>query len=143
MNEFLKGRILPETYKIVYERFLPCVASSKTYKREMNIRMQDPLDNSELYSISDEAFTLLGLENYWDRWMDQCKDGMPRQRVGTRRMKEVLSDVEPKYTCGGHVYSDEKKKRNMEKDGIWKATKGTTNSSILFVKIGEGMGSCS
>ena len=73
----------------------------------MKLRMQQKDNNTELFTKSDEAFTLLLLENYWDRWMDiyRKSDGSPKQRVGCQKNKVVDSDVKPKYTSGGNIYS--------------------------------------
>jgi hypothetical protein len=109
LSEVLEGRKLQETYSLVYSKFLPRIASARNYKEEMRARLEDPNNNSELFTHSDEAFTLVVLENYWDRWIDECKDGMPRARIGSRRKKEVKSNVEPKYTSGGLIYDDGKR----------------------------------
>ena len=122
LAEFLQGRSLTATYSIVYGKFIPCISSSKVYKQEIRERLLDKNDNSELFSMSDEAFTLLLLENYFDRWMDiyTKEGGVPRRKIGSRRKKEVDSDVKPKYTSGGVVYNARKeaKGKGWKNDGI-------------------------
>jgi hypothetical protein len=120
--EVLEGRKLQEMYSSVCSKFLLPIASTRNYKEEMRARLEDPNNNSELFTHSDEAFTLVVLENYWDRWIDKCKDGMPRAWIGSRRKKEMKSKVEPKYTSGGLIYNDGKRENpGKGKDGQRKA----------------------
>jgi len=85
-------------------------------QEQMRARLEDPNNNSELFTHSDEAFTLVVLENYWDRWIDECKDGMPRPQIESRRKKEVKLNIEPKYTSGGIIY-DGGKRQNPGRKG--------------------------
>lgn len=97
-----------ELYKIVYESFIPAVATTDFYKQHLKVRMSNLTDNRELFTVSDEAFTLLLLENYYDRWMDIfMKFGAePPPNRGSKK-KVFQSKVKPKYTRGGNVYSGE------------------------------------
>ena len=122
LQEYLQGRKLTSVYMIVYDKFIPCIASSKFYKESVRERLLDKNNNSELFTQSDEAFTLLVLENYFHRWMDIYKkeDGIPRRRVGSRKKKQPDSEVKPKYTSGGLVYKNSKdvKGKGWQDDGI-------------------------
>ena len=108
LEEYLEGRTLPSAYRIVYEMFIPSIASSETFKMQMGQRMRNEKDTRELYTKSDEAFTLLLLENYYDRWMDiyQNHGGRPPVNRGSRK-KCFESKVRPKYTAGGNVYDEQ------------------------------------
>ena len=110
IGEYLRGRSQTHTYSIVYGKFIPCIASTKVYKEKIRERILEKDDNTELFTKSDEAFTLLLLENYYDRWMDIYKHngGITRRKLGSRRKKEVQSEVKPKYTSGGVVYNSRK-----------------------------------
>jgi len=83
LEAFLVGRSQTDVYSIVYSRFIPCIASTRYYKEELHERLCNKDDTRELFTKSDEAFTLLILENYYERWRDIYKQngGPPRQRV--------------------------------------------------------------
>ena len=122
LEEYLQGRRITSVYMIVYDHFIPCVSTSKAYKESIRERLVEVEDNSELFTMSDEAFTLLILENYYDRWMDiyHSTGGVPRRRLGSRKKKEPDSEVKPKYTAGGIVYknSTDTKGKGWQDDGI-------------------------
>ena len=82
LEEYLQGRRITSVYMIVYDHFIPCVSTSKAYKESIRERLVEVEDNSELFTMSDEAFTLLILENYYDRWMDiyTKQGGFPRKK---------------------------------------------------------------
>jgi hypothetical protein len=63
----------------------------------------------ELCTASDEAFTLLLLENSYARWENiyDTNGGIPTQRRGDTK-RTFDSDIEAKYTRGGIKLSKDK-----------------------------------
>jgi hypothetical protein len=138
LDEFLEGRKFECVFELLYGTFLPQVATSELYKSQMDSRMYDDNNNNEIYSVSDEAFTLLLLENYWDRWVDifNKKDGVPERRTGSNKKKEPLSEVRPRYTHGGNVYKETEKKKNTDTEKGW-SNAGLRRYNELFLHVQE------
>ena len=64
--------------------------------------MKTTKTDDDLVTISSEAFGLLTLENHWDRWLDVYgKCGGRIGPKGNTKLKDVDSEVQPKYTRGG------------------------------------------
>ena len=64
--------------------------------------MEKAETDSDLVSISSEAFGLLVLENHFDRWLDiykQCGGGIGVR--GSKIPKDIISTIQPRYTRGG------------------------------------------
>jgi hypothetical protein len=140
LEEFLNLRFDFEVYKIVYEHFIPAISSSSYYKEEMETRMSNAADNRELFSKSDEAFALLLLENYYDRWTDIFKksDGKILTHIRGRE-KKINSNVRPRYTSGGNIYmSSDSSVANakVEKGKGWNL-EGYKRFNVLFDKVLE------
>ena len=122
MDEYLDGRRDEKVYRIVYEHFIPAISSSEHYKAALTTRLTNPAYNKELFTKSDEAFTLLLLENYFERWMDIYKENgghIPTARGSRKKVNQ--SQVRPKYTSGGNVYQE-----------------GTSNSERILTARGKG-----
>ena len=66
LQEFLEGRSNFEAYSQFCSYFLPSVGK-KTYWRDTVLNAKTDQD---VITKSNEAFTLLCLENQWDRWFD-------------------------------------------------------------------------
>ncbi len=72
--------------------------------------------DSDLCIVSDEACTMLILENNYDRWIDVHKnktDGSTAIETAValradKRKRKWESDVAPRYTEGGLVYLDDR-----------------------------------
>ena len=84
-------------------------------------RIKDATVN-DLCTASDEAFTLLLLENSYARWVSiyEREGGIPSQRRGDTK-RTVMSDVEAKYTRGGIKLSNDResqKQKGWTPDGI-------------------------
>ncbi len=110
MDEFLEGRTYP-SISVLFQHFVPCVVGKKKFKAKMTEHLTH---DAGICSVSDEAFTLLLLENQYDRWKDiyhQRKTRAPAELLGRmeRRKRKWESDVNPKYTEGGIRYSDGRK----------------------------------
>ena len=108
LDEILKGRQENEeefnyAYVVMFSRFLRCTVGKQLWWKRV-----DYADNDEdLCTVSDEAFTLLVLENNWERWQNIYNrlDGDVGHRRSIR-VREYISDVKPKYTSGGIRYSN-------------------------------------
>jgi hypothetical protein len=56
-----------EAFCLFFDQLLPCVAGRKVWtSREKAARVIS--ESKKIVSVLDEAFTILALENYWDRW---------------------------------------------------------------------------
>jgi hypothetical protein len=49
-----------------FDKFVPCVSGVKIWSTKVKIART--ITESGCVTITDEAFTILALENYWDRW---------------------------------------------------------------------------
>ena len=110
MAKFIQGRTDPSV-SILFQHFVPCVVGKKKFKAKLSEHLT--LD-AEICSVSDEAFTLLLLENQYDRWTDIYKQRQtrdPTEMLGRleRRKRKWESNISPKYTDGGIRYSDNHK----------------------------------
>ena len=84
-------------------------------KVDWKARYRSASNDRDLWMVSNEAFGLLLLENSWDRWMDiftQSKGHVVIKRGAKKAANE--SQVPPKYTWGGVVYSDKSKKLTVD-----------------------------
>ena len=124
MNDFLKGR--EETsFEIFFKNFVPAIVAKQKFKCRL---FSTEKQSIQMCTISDEAFTLLLLENNYDRWIDVYKNkynnhpSLPNAEVAEdeTRKRKWESDVSPKYTEGGIVYTDARKMthRGWNDEGI-------------------------
>jgi hypothetical protein len=59
-----------EAFCLFFDQLLPCVAGRKVWTpRERAARVIT--EAKKIVSVIDEAFTILALENYWDRWHEK------------------------------------------------------------------------
>ena len=66
MDQFVQGRNDPSV-TVLFQNLVPCVVGKKKFK----VKMTEPLTtDAEIWSVSNEAFTLLLLENQYDQWTD-------------------------------------------------------------------------
>ena len=99
--DLCNGRINEEQHKQVYLRFIPCITGKSAFSN----RLLTATKESDLCTRSDEALTLLLLENSYDRWIDIYKKA--EGQVSKRRLnknRQWHSDVRTKYTDGGIMY---------------------------------------
>lgn len=93
-----------EAFETVLQHFAPCVVGKTLYRK----RLQMARKEEDLWTVSDEAFVYLVLENTYDRWLDifsqnhQANKSPPT--LGTER--RWFSDVPTKFTEGGMKYSE-------------------------------------
>ena len=81
MDEFLRGRTDPSV-SVLFQHFVPCVIGKKKFKAKMSEHLTN---DASICSVSDEAFTLLLLENQYDCWTDiyhQRKTRAPAGMLG-------------------------------------------------------------
>jgi hypothetical protein len=110
MTDFVKGRE-DTSVTTLFQTFVPCVVGKKKFKAKMHEQLTTDAD---ICSVSDEAFTLLLLENQYDRWSDIYQQRKNKSKEGSvvrqeRRKRKWESDISPKYTDGGIRYSDDRK----------------------------------
>jgi hypothetical protein len=49
-----------------FDKLVPCVAGVKIWS--IKVKISDTVTGSNCVTVTDEAFTMLALENYWGRW---------------------------------------------------------------------------
>ena len=102
MKDFLKGRKSVPCIDVVFSRFVPCIVGRYLFRD----RLKTAASDEGLCTTSDEAFTLLLLENSYDRWVDLYdikKKTSQEDSVSTPR-KRIRSDKRTLYTNGGVKY---------------------------------------
>ena len=117
VETFCEGRKKKVAYTLFYKRFVPAVVGPELFRQ----RVRDSTAVA-LSTASDEAFTLLLLENSYARWVSifDKNGGMPSQRRGDTK-RTFDSDIEAKYTRGGIKLSHDKesqKRKGWTHDGI-------------------------
>ena len=122
INVLCGGREDEAKYREVYLRFVPCITGKSVFAN----RLLTATKEKDLCTRSDEALTLLLLENSYDRWIDIYKkaDG----KVSKRRLdknRQWHSDVRTLYTDGGIMY-----RLNSHNTTKPSKSKGWTNEGI-------------
>ena len=123
MNDCKRRNIQPSTmvafaagrthgsFEDFYKNFVPPVVGKNKFKA----RMETPVNtDSSMCTVSDEACALLLLENNYDRWTDVHKNKMDGSTIldpalahsDDKRKRKWESNVSPKYTNGGIIYTD-------------------------------------
>ena len=134
LSDFLRLRSDPDAYSDYFKYFLPAVGRKSFWRHLVSNAKCD----SDLATVSNEAFGLLVLENHWERWLDMYqksrgKVDLFRTKRRTKEKREkahCISNIPPKYTKGGIVY---KNRRKSHEDGGkgWSA-KGIERFNELF-----------
>jgi hypothetical protein len=115
------GRRDHDQHRQVYLRFVPCITGKSAFANRLLVATKE----SDLCTRSDEALTLLLLENSYDRWIDVYKKAAGE--VSKRRMnknRQWHSDVRTRYTDGGIMY------RSNHDTTKCSNSKGWTNEGI-------------
>ena len=107
-KDFQKGRENVDCYRLFFSLFVPHLEKRSNW----DDRVANAENDKDVVSVSSEAFGLLILENYWDRWLDfyAMSDGELATKKGTK-MRSVQSSVLPKYTRGGTTYDKDAEKK--------------------------------
>ena len=64
MQDFLKGRSNVEAYTVFFDHFVPCALKKTEWERRIAVAgTQTESTDSFFFTVSDEAFALLLLEN--------------------------------------------------------------------------------
>jgi len=117
IEQFCEGRKNKKAYNLFYTKFIPAVVGPELFRQ----RLKDAT-TVDLCTASDEAFTLLLLENSYARWVNiyELEGGIPSQRRGDTK-RTFTSDIEAKYTRGGIKLSSDQvsqKQKGWTQDGI-------------------------
>ncbi len=153
MKDYLKVRKHPEAYRQFIMAFLPSVVGKPEFRRRIMWAKNDHM----LCTVSDEAYTLLVIENNYDRWMDidaqkqpgyehedesmgnNDEDNEEYDGYGSRKRKRIWrSNVPPKYTSGGIKFMDGDSHDRDEAKG-WNI-EGITRFNQLHKKITRDRG---
>jgi hypothetical protein len=105
LDDFLEMRRNTAAYTVFYSTFLPVVVGRLLMKK----LVADKDTVEEVATISDEALTLLGLENYgayWDDIFTRCKGDVRPYGKGQEMPEEHKSTVPTKYTSNPDANSD-------------------------------------
>ena len=130
MSAFLKGRKQEKVYSVFFDRFVCCITGKTWFKSKIK---EESSDQQEICTASDEAFTLLLLENSYERWADIYKNtgGRPIPLRGIKNC-QWQSDVKTKYTDGGIQYSSTDTHDRVGKG--W-STEGIKRFNELFEQV--------
>ena len=127
VEEFCEGRKNKIAYNLFYTKFVPAIVGPELFRQ----RIKD-LSEHDLCTASDEAFTLLLIENSYARWVSiyDKSGGIPSQRRGDTK-RSFDSDIEAKYTRGGIKLSCDK---TSQKRKGW-TPEGITRFNTLFAQV--------
>jgi hypothetical protein len=117
LNDFLEMRRNNAAYTVFYSTFLPVVVGRLLLKK----LVADKDTVEEVATISDEALTLLGLENYGAYWEDiftRCKGDVRPYAKGQEMPEEHKSTVPTRYTVSSNPDA------NSDKEGSNKVWSG-------------------
>jgi hypothetical protein len=117
-------------YKVFFDNFLPCVIKKSVFEHQVAVATND----RTLCTVSDEASTLLLLENSFDCWQDiyRLRKGEVTPKRGQKRREFVL-DIPTRYSKGGIVY--DKTVKNNDPKG-WSA-EGIKRYNKLYATVKE------
>ena len=113
----------------LFKYFIPSSGKKTDWKHVIDGAKTD----QDVTTTSNEAFTLLVLENHWDRWVNifNKSDG---HVVPTRGKKSVcVSNILPKYTRGGILFDA----RIPREDGKGWSALGIRRFNELFDQVKE------
>ena len=70
-----------EAFNLFFDELVPCVAGRKvwTLREKATKKISDA---GKIVSVLDEAFTVLALTNYWDRWINNGTTKWTDSRAG-------------------------------------------------------------
>ena len=124
MEDFCTGRT-HDSFVHFYKYFVPSVVGKNKFKAQMHAPVNH---DSTMCTVSDEACALLLLENNYDRWTDIHKNKLEGSTIAypalahpdDKRKRKWESNVSPKYTDGGIIYTDNRKNshKGWRDDGI-------------------------
>ena len=89
---------------VFYDKMLECTAGKKKWTRKAKVL--GTVTASQDITPSDEAFTILCLENYWDKWMAGRKTAM-RGSENTENGQDATNKTLTKWTdsrCGHYQF---------------------------------------
>ena len=100
MDRLLLGRKDQEGIELLFDRFIPAVVGKNNFERLLSSG-----NANALCTTSDEALTLLLLENSKDRFEDIFNSYGVVVFASSGRKRKFESDVPPKYSRGGVKYT--------------------------------------
>lgn len=119
---------------VFFDYFVKSIAKKSLWAS----RVSQAKIETDICSVSDEAFALLVYENNIDRWTDiYSKDPnalLPRLGAGKRR-SYCESLVPTKYTRGGIQYSGDQDKPCRGYNGKGWSNEGITRFNVLYGKV--------
>jgi hypothetical protein len=98
MNDWKTMRKHGRAYEDFYTHFLPCMVGRRKFRQ----LIKTTREGQAIATVSDEAMTLLGMENVIDTWSDMFDKSDGELRVISRKEKYPeawKSDIHPKYTA--------------------------------------------
>ena len=102
----------PESYGIVMGRFAACVVLINIFNRRMKTI---PVEEDKLWTVSDEAFLYVVIENAYARWADM----LLRKHAHAHDPSQSLeSDVTTKYTFEGSAVTRQGRFKGWSVEGV-------------------------
>jgi hypothetical protein len=82
-----------------FDKFVPCIAGVKIWATK--VKTAKTITDSGCVTITDEAFTILALENYWDRWFHNTSAKWTDSRRGNQQFMGWSDEAYDRYddTC--------------------------------------------
>ena len=136
MERFLVLREDKDLYSDFYDYFIKSIVGYSKFTSSVYSRTST--SDRDIASVSDEAFTLVLLENSYDRWMDIMKNNNweePGKIHGVKSNKDrtSVSNVTTLYTSGGIFYTTDGVAKAKPSKG-WSAD-GITHYNELYYKV--------
>ena len=93
----VKGRVDKNSYKFFYSKFVSLIDKKSIW----NEKLVKAKKESDLVTVSNEAFALVTLEGQWERWVDlYVKSHGNVRKDKTLNTRSISSSVPARYTRG-------------------------------------------
>ena len=139
MHELLELRENKAVYSLFLSRFVQHTVGVTRFREHIENAKLEILDEEEadrLCTVTDEAFTLVTIENNYNHWVDIVKRNnysLPKPSK-KNEPKQFVSNERPRFTSGGNVYMNDEENENTLKKKGWTA-EGIKKYNALFEKV--------
>jgi hypothetical protein len=113
-----------------FDKFVPCIADVKIWSTK--VKNSKTITKSGCVTITDEAFTLLALENYWGCWFHQQLARWTDSRPGNQQFMGWSDEAYNHYDDVGKLIKKQRgttASKTLEKEFQIRARKTYANSS--------------
>jgi hypothetical protein len=125
-------------YSLFLSRFVQHTVGVTRFRERIenaNLATLDEEEADRLCTVTDEAFTLVTIENNYNRWVDivkRNKYSFPKPSK-KNEPKQFLSNERPRFTSGGNVYTEDESENSLKTKG-W-TTEGINRYNSLYQKV--------